>query len=143
MMSRLNNGNGKGRSGGSSGTGGSSPTPTAVDPDPGLERALRRLFKKLPEGYSACIRKTGTIELVCTDHQLAQLQESSKARVFVLRKDGVLKATKVTPMNRESNENGQNEPAIARPRKPQSNNNGHAEMTVISRKTKRSKGLRF
>jgi hypothetical protein len=137
-MSRLNSGNGKGRSGGSRGTGGSSPTPKAVDRDPGLERALRRLFKKLPEGYSACIRKTRTVEVVCTDHQLAQLQGSSKARVYVCREGGELKAKKVTPMDQEPKGNGQSQPTIPG---PQRKSDGQAQMTSISRKTKRSKGL--
>jgi hypothetical protein len=140
-MSRLNKGNGNGRSGGSSGTGGSSPAGNGLEPDSGLKRALQSLSKKLPEGYSVIIEKTGRVPVVCTDRQLAELDKSSKARVFVLRKDGELKATKVTPMNLKPNGNGPNQPAIARPRKPQPKNDDQPEMTPISKKKKRFQGL--
>jgi hypothetical protein len=96
-MSRLNKGNGNGRSGGLSGTGGSSPPPKGPEPDSGLERTLRRLLKKLPEGYSASIQKTGKVALVCTDSQMEKLETHSKLRIYVVRqKNGDLKATVVT-----------------------------------------------
>ena len=94
-MSGVNKGNGNGKSAGSSGTGGSSPTA----PDSGLERTLRRLLKKLPEGYSACIEKSGRVVVACTDLQLAELQKSSKARIYVRREGDELKATKVTSID--------------------------------------------
>jgi hypothetical protein len=141
-MSRLDTGNGNGRSDRSSGTGGSSPTGNGLEPDSGLKRALQRLSEKLPEGYSAIIEKTGRVPVVCTDHQLAQLQKSSKARVYVCREGGELKAKKVTPMDQEPKGNGQGGPAIASPRKPKPENDDQAETTQTRRK-KRSKGLRF
>jgi hypothetical protein len=140
-MSRLDKGNGNGRSGGSSGTDGSGLTAKGLQPDSGLERTLLRLLKKLPQGYSASIQKTGRVVVVCTDQQFATLEKSSKARVYVRRKDGELQATFVTPMDEELKGNGQGQPAIARPRKPQPKNDGQAETTPTRRKNKRSKGL--
>jgi hypothetical protein len=142
-MSRLNNGSGNGGSARSRGTDGSRPTGGVAQPNSGLQRALQRLFRKLPEGYSAFIEKTGRVAVVCTDHQLVELQKSSKARVYVRRENGELKATKVTPMDQEPKGDGQGQPAIARPRKPQPKNDGQAETTPTRRKKKQSKGLRF
>src|SRR5271168_1710568 len=50
-----------------------------------LERTLRRLLKKLPEGYSASIQKTGKVALVCTDSQMEKLETHSKLRIYVVR----------------------------------------------------------
>jgi hypothetical protein len=142
-MSRSKTPNGKGRSSDSNDIDRAAPSAKAVDPDSGLDRALRRLSKNLPEGYSACILKTGIVGIVCTDHQLGELQKGSKARVYVRREHGQLKATKVTPLDEGARANGHSQPPKARPPKVKTTNDSHAEMTPISRKKKRSKGLTF
>jgi hypothetical protein len=155
-MSRPNKGDGDSGSGAAHNGDGSSATAKVVEPDPQVAGALRKIARLFPAGFSVSVRKSptiGRIELVCSsDKQWKNFQEndSSAMRFSVERReDGQLIATRITKSKKKSTGNGkgqmkpqgngQGKPARTGAPKRERKNDAPEEITLPTRRKKRSK----
>src|SRR5271170_617219 len=116
-MSRQNKGDKDMGSAVASDSSGSGLTARVFEPDPDVARALRKIARRFPAGFSVSVRKSAPmnkIEIACSEDQWKKLQEDElppMMRLIVeLQDDGQLKLRHRSPFTSRSKGNGHAQP---------------------------------